>query len=65
VESFPGHETLTDRISGEEIASLYLLNMARDAQTSGDENYAERLFDEAAELRSSSGYINRRLSNWR
>ncbi|MFB6241586.1 MAG: hypothetical protein ABEJ36_02170 [Candidatus Nanosalina sp.] len=65
VEDFPGHETLTDRISGEEVASLYMLDMAMDAKASGEESRAEELFNEAEDLRSTSGYISRRLSDWR
>jgi hypothetical protein len=65
VENFPGHETIEDQISGEEIASMYMLNMAKDAKASGLENRAEELFDEADKLRSNSSYIGRRLQDWR
>jgi hypothetical protein len=53
----------TDVISEDEFAALYFLSEARTAEAGGDLEEAERLRNEAADLKNTSTYIGRRLQD--
>ena len=50
-----------DRLSGDDFAALYFVSEAKTAEQNGELDEAERLRNEAQDLRNGSSYIGRRL----